>query len=162
MLPGIGLSPFGQQPNMLDPYSQQMALSLAMQQAQVVSQIQAAGQQQAALAAAAAAARQQANREAAASRRKQSKLQTDDPEELFAKPEFKRLEDDSEEAASARLLLLAKNLKKDSEMADFTNDRQTAARLRSRVSQRLAEIIDKYPKTRAAGQAKSLLETLYQ
>ncbi len=159
---GGGLSPFGQQPSLLDAFAQQqMAMSMALQQAQLVGQIQAAGQQQAALAAA-AAARQQANREAAASRRKQSRLESTEPEELFAKPEFKPLEDDSEEAASARLLLLAKNLKKDSEMADFSNDRQTAARLRSRVGQRLTEIIDKYPKTRAAKQAQSLLETLYQ
>jgi hypothetical protein len=161
MFPGGGLSGFQQQPSLLDLMTQQqLGLSLALQQMQLAGQVQAAQQQRAA---AAALQQQSVNAAAAASMsRRKEKEQTDQPEELFAKPEFKRMAEESDEETSARQLKLAKKLKDDADWAQAEGDRVSAARMRSRVGQRLTDIVDKYPKTPAAKQAESLLESLYR
>jgi hypothetical protein len=140
---------------------QQMALYSTIQQLQVNAQLQAAQQQRNA---AIAASLQQATHDSSAANRtrKEPKSKAADLEEVFAKPEIRRLEDDSEEAAAGRQLRLAKALKADADLAQLNGDRSGAAKLRAKVGQRLYDLFDKYPKTAAGKEAEKLLDELYR
>jgi hypothetical protein len=162
LLPG-GIAPGPlQQAYLQDPLlQQQMALYSTIQQLQLSAQVQAAQHQQNA---AIAASLQQASQASTASSRsrKEPRPKPDEPEELFAKPEIKRLDDDSEEAAAARQLRLAKALKADADLAQLNGDRSGASKLKAKVGQRLHDIFEKYPKTAAGKQANKLLDELFQ
>lgn len=161
LAPAGGLLGPLQQSYFQDPlFQQQMAIYSTIQQMQVNAQLQAAQQQR--NAAIAASLQQAAQPSSAASQsRKEPKTRAEDVEDKFAKPEIKRLEDDSEEAAAGRQLRLAKALKADADVAQLNGDRTAASKLRSKVGQRLSDISEKYPKTAAGKEAEKLLDTLY-
>jgi hypothetical protein len=170
-LPPVGTNPLVsgpvipgplQQSYLQDPVlQQQMALYSTLQQLQLNAQIQAAQQQQSA--AMAAAYQQQASQAAAASsRRNTPKAKPEEPEELFAKPEIKHLDDGSEDAAASRQLRLAKALKADADLAQLNGDRTASSKLKTKVGQRLSDISEKYPKTAAGKEAEKLLDELYR
>jgi hypothetical protein len=151
-----------QQPTTLDGLMQQqmqLALVSTVQQLQLAGQVQAVQLQQNALA---AAARQKQTDDAAAQRKKRQTLSTEDVEEIFPKPEVKKMEQTNDDDASARQLRLAKKLNTDADMALFSGDRAGAAKLRAKVGERLSDIMEKYPKTPAAKEADSLLQSLYR
>ena len=163
LLQFAAVSALQQQPTTVDALAQQqlqLALVSTAQQLQLAGQMQAAQLQQNALAA--ASRQQQGDDAAAAQRRKRQTLSVEEVEERFPKPEIKPMAQSSEEEASARQLRMAKKLKTDADLAQLGGDRAEAAKLRAKVGQRLADIVEKYPKTPAAKEADTLLETLYR
>jgi hypothetical protein len=164
LLQYAAVSALQQQPTTLDGLLQQqaqLALVSTVQQLQLAGQAQAIQLQQNAVAA--AARKQQEDAEArAAQRRKSQTFSADDLDSLFPKTEVKRLEHDGADEASARQLKMAKQLKTDADRALVNGERVESAKLKAKVGQRLADIIEKYPKTPAAKEADALIESLYR
>ena len=164
LLQYAAVSALQQQPTTLDGLMQQqaqLALVSTVQQLQWANQAQAIQLQQSALAA--AARKQQSDDEAkAAQRRKPQTIPAEEVDAMFPKPEVRHLEHDGAEEASARQLRMAKKLNSDADMALFNGDRAESTKLKAKVSQRLADIIEKYPKTPAAKEADALIQGLYR
>ena len=164
LLQFAAVSALQQQPTTLDGLLQQqsqLALVSTVQQLQLAGQAQAIQLQQNAVAA--AARKQQEDVDAkAAQRRKTQALSADDLNALFPKPEVRHLEHDGEEEASARQLRMAKQLKTDADRALLNGDRVESTKLKAKVGQRLADIIEKFPKTAAAKEADALIQSLYR
>jgi hypothetical protein len=140
-----GLQVPNQQPdNMLLALQQQNAmLAAALQQQQQQNAIQAQRQQRNAVA---AQARIQPNIPVVEVR----DLPRVEPEKAAQKPE------DPEETA-ARLVSIAVKLTTDAGSIQRNGEQDLARRLRERAEKRLQTVVEKYPQTRAADEAKDLL-----
>jgi DNA polymerase III gamma/tau subunit len=158
MLVAGGIVGNQQQPSLTDLLLQQQlqqAYYSGIQQMQMNAQAQAAQQQYAAQ----LAASQQ--RSSLAARRKERRVEPEDPDSFFAKPDIKVMGEESAEKVSARQLRLARDIKGDADRAEQQGDRVQAAKLRVKVGHRLTEIVDKYKGTPASKEAAKLLEDLY-
>jgi hypothetical protein len=149
----------GNQVNQLAQLQMQQALSSSLQQAQLNALYMAAQQQRAAQHSGFGQQQANTNRALTASLRKQRRLFFNEEEDLAPRLEVKRMEDESTTAASGKQLQMAKEIKRDADLASIKGDRAQAAKLRAKVSQRLNEIVDKYQGTSAAREATSLLES---
>jgi hypothetical protein len=150
----------GNQSNLLAQQQLQQALSSGLQQAQLNALYMATQQQQRATQYSGFGQQQpNTDRTLMASVRKQRRLLFNEEEDLSPKFEIKRMEDESASAASGKQLQLAKEIKRDADLASIKGDRAQAAKLRAKVSQRLSDIVDKYQGTPAAREASSLLES---
>jgi hypothetical protein len=148
----------GNQLNQLAQLQVKQALSSSLQQARLNALYMAAQQQRAAQYSGFNQQQLNTDRALSASLRKQRRLFFHEEEDLAPRLEVKRMEDESTTAASGKQLQMAKEMKRDADLASIKGDRARAAKLRAKVSQRLSGIVDKYQGTSAAREATSLLE----
>lgn len=133
---------------------QQSTLMNALLQQQLLTAIQQLNAQ--------AQAQQQPRNGAVANGRRQPNQWFEEPQNGLGKVEVKRMEEESDEVVSAKYLRMAKDIKTDADKAQAGGDRPRAARLRAKVEQRLADIVEKFPGTPASKEAAKLLENLYR
>ncbi len=138
---------------------QQIAMLAALQQLQQNRQLMAVQQQQNALL---VNQPQQQNLVGEATpRRRQRRSFSAEYSDIDAPlPQRYSSETESDDDVAARRFKMAKDLATDADRAEFQGDRQRAATLRQRAGERLHGIVESFPTTSSADQAKVLIQTL--